>query len=145
MILSGARVYYAMAKDNLFFKAAGNLNKHGVPARGLVIQCVWAIILCLSGSYSNLLDYVIATVLIFYALTIAGVFILRRRQTGDNQRLKSIGYPVLPAIYIVSALFITIILLIYKPYYSWPGMIIILSGIPVYYIWKRIGSKQSVN
>lgn len=138
MILSGARVYYAMAKDNLFFKGAGELNKKGVPARGLIIQCVWSVLLCLSGSYGDLLDYVIATVLLFYALTIAGVFILRKRQSTTVRKFKAFGYPVIPAIYVLSTVFITVVLLIYKPGYTWPGMIIIISGIPVYYIWKKV-------
>ena len=136
MILSGARVYYAMAQDKVFFKSVGKLNKKGVPARGLVLQCIWAIALCLSGTYSNLLDYVIATVLLFYALTIAGVFILRIRQKEAKRPFRAFGYPVIPAIYIVSTLFISIILLIYKPNYTWPGIVIILSGIPVFYLWR---------
>jgi APA family basic amino acid/polyamine antiporter len=143
MILSGARVYYAMARDNVFFKGAGILNKHGVPARGLVFQCIWATLLCLSGTYSNLLDYVIATVLLFYALTISGVFILRYRQKENVRKFKAFGYPVLPLIYILSTLFISVLLLIYKPTYSWPGIIIILSGIPVYFIWKRVNKSET--
>jgi APA family basic amino acid/polyamine antiporter len=144
MILSGARVYYAMAKDNVFFKGAGILNKQGVPARGLIFQCIWAIALCLSGTYSDLLDYVVATVLLFYALTIAGVFILRIRQKDAERKFKAIGYPYLPAIYIVSALFITTLLLIYKSKYTWPGMVIILSGVPVYYFWRRINRSKKM-
>ena len=138
MILSGARVYYAMAKDNLFFKSAGELNKKGVPARGLLIQCVWSILLCLSGSYGDLLDFVIATVLLFYALTILGVFILRIRKSGAVRKYRAFGYPWIPAIYVISTVFIFIILLIYKPGYTWPGMIIIATGIPVYYFWRRL-------
>lgn len=138
MILSGARVYYAMAQDKVFFKGAGELNKKGVPARGLILQCIWAIILCLSGTYSNLLDYVIATVILFYALTIAGIFILRIRQKESLRKFKAFGYPFLPALYILCALIISVILLIYKPTYSWPGILIIISGIPVYYIWKKV-------
>jgi basic amino acid/polyamine antiporter, APA family len=138
MILSGARVYYAMANDKVFFKGAGKLNKHGVPARGLIFQCFWAILLCLSGTYSNLLDYVIATVLLFYALTITGVFVMRIRQKDTERRFRAFGYPILPALYIISTVFISTILLIYKSTYTWPGIIIILSGVPVYYIWKRV-------
>jgi APA family basic amino acid/polyamine antiporter len=145
MILSGARVYYAMAKDNLFFKSTGVLNKNGVPARGLIYQCIWAVLLCLSGTYGNLLDYVIATVLLFYALTIAGVFVLRKRNPDAKRKYKAFGYPIIPAIYIVSTLFISVLLLIYKSTYTWPGMIIILSGIPVYYIWKRVNRNQITN
>lgn len=145
MILSGARVYYAMAKDNLFFKSTGKLNKNGVPEHGLIYQCIWAVLLCLSGTYSNLLDYVIATVLLFYALTIAGVFVLRKRNPDAIRKYKTFGYPVIPAIYIISTLFITVLLLIYKPAYTWPGLVIIFSGIPVYYIWKRVNRNQITN
>lgn len=145
MILSGARVYYAMAQDKVFFKGAGVLNKQGVPARGLVFQCIWAIVLCLSGTYSDLLDYVIATVLLFYALTIAGVFILRIRQKDTIRKFRAFGYPVLPALYIVCTLFISTILLIYKSKYTWPGILIILSGIPVYYFWRMINRNKAGN
>ncbi len=138
MILSGARVYYAMAKDQVFFKSAGELNKHGVPARGLIFQCIWATILCLSGTYSDLLDYVVATVILFYALTIAGVFIMRIREKGTIRKFRAFGYPVLPALYIAAVVFISVILLIYKSKYTWPGIVIIITGIPIYYIWKRV-------
>jgi basic amino acid/polyamine antiporter, APA family len=137
IILSGARVYYAMAKDNLFFKQVGLLNKNGVPAKGLYVQAIWASLLCLSGTYGQLLDYVVFAVLIFYALTIGGLFILRIRKPDAERPYKAFGYPVVPAVYILLAVFIMIILLIYKPDYTWPGLIIVLAGIPVYYIWKR--------
>jgi APA family basic amino acid/polyamine antiporter len=138
IILSGARVYYAMAKDNLFFKGAGILNSKGVPAWGLIFQCTWTILLCLSGTYSDLLDYVVATVLLFYILSIGGVFILRKKQAGVSRKYKAFGYPLLPAFYIACTIFITVILLIYKPNYTWPGIIIILAGVPVYYIWRKV-------
>lgn len=141
MILSGARVYYAMAKDDLFFKGAGVLNRHGVPARGLIFQGIWAVALCLSGTYSNLLDYVIATVLLFYVLSIAAVFILRKRQPERKRKFKAFGYPFLPAFYIIFTLFITVILFIYKPDYSRPGIYIILAGIPVFYFWRWLNRK----
>ncbi len=137
LVLSGARVYYAMAENNLFFKSIGNLNNRGVPANGLVIQCIWACLLCLSGSYSQLLDYVIFAVLIFYALTNAGVFVLRRRWPNEERAYKAFGYPVIPAICVLLSVAIMIILLIYKPKFTWPGLIIVAIGIPVYYIWKR--------
>jgi APA family basic amino acid/polyamine antiporter len=137
MILSGARVYYAMAQDGLFFKSVAKLSKRGVPKAGLILQCIWSVAICLSGSYSNLLDYVVATVLVFYILTIAGIFILRKRNPNALRRFKTPGYPYIPIIYIVSALIIVILLLIYKPLYSRPGIIIIVLGIPVYYYWKR--------
>lgn len=142
MILSGARVYYAMANDNLFFKKVGALNTKGVPSNGLLYQAIWASLLCLSGTYNDLLDYVIFAVLIFYALTILGVFILRKKQPNVERPYKAFGYPVIPAIYIIAATFIMIILLIYKPSYTWPGLIIVLLGIPVYYLWRKHDTKK---
>ncbi|MDD4644885.1 MAG: amino acid permease [Bacteroidales bacterium] len=137
LILSGARVYYAMAENQLFFKKIGNLNKKGVPANGLIIQCVWACLLCLSGSFSQLLDYVVFAVLIFYALTVAGVFRLRRKWPDEERAYKATGYPVIPAICVILSVLIMVILLIYKPEFTWPGLIIVILGIPVYYIWKK--------
>jgi len=137
LILSGARVYYAMAENQLFFKKIGNLNKKGVPANGLIIQCVWACLLCLSGSFSQLLDYVVFAVLIFYALTVAGVFRLRRKWPDEERTYKATGYPVIPAICVILSVLIMVILLIYKPEFTWPGLIIVVLGIPVYYIWKK--------
>ncbi|MEN6500964.1 MAG: amino acid permease, partial [Tenuifilaceae bacterium] len=137
MILSGARVYYAMAKDGLFFKQVGILNSMGVPGVSLALQCAWACILCLSGTYSNLLDYVIFSVLIFYVLSVVGVFILRVKKPDVARPYKTWGYPVTPAVYILACTFIMVILLIYKPAYTWPGLIIVILGIPVYYLWKR--------
>jgi len=143
LILSGSRVYYAMANDGLFFKKVGQLNKKGVPSAGLFVQCIWASLLCLSGTYGNLLDYVVFAVLIFYSLTIAGVFILRVKQPNAERPYKAFGYPVLPALYILAAAFIMIILLIYKPDYTWPGLVIVLVGIPVYFIMKKkIGERR---
>jgi APA family basic amino acid/polyamine antiporter len=136
IILSGARVYYAMANDGLFFKKAGVLNSKSVPAFGLISQAIWASLLCLSGTYGNLLDYVIFAVLIFYVMTILGIFILRIKKPDAERSYKALGYPVIPALYIISALFIMIILLVYKPMYTWPGLIIVLLGIPVYFLRK---------
>jgi len=144
LVLSGARVYYAMADNKLFFKQAGKLNSRGVPGYGLVFQCVWACLLCLSGSYSQLLDYVIFAVLIFYVLTNLSVFIFRYKRPDAERPFKSFGYPVMPALCILCALFIMVILLIYKPDYTWPGLIIVAVGIPVYYIWKKFNEKGSV-
>jgi len=137
LILAGARVYYAMAKDNLFFKRAGDLNSKGVPAFALSVQAVWASLLCLSGTYGQLLDYVVFAVLIFYCLTIAGIFILRKKKPDAPRSYKAIGYPVVPALYILLAFSISVILLITKPLYTWPGLFIVLLGIPVYYLWRR--------
>jgi basic amino acid/polyamine antiporter, APA family len=138
LILSGARVYYAMAKDGLFFRKVANLHPtYKTPAVSLMVQMVWTCILCLSGSYGQLLDYIVFAVLVFYILTIAALFILRRTHPNADRPYRAVGYPVLPAIYIVMALFIDVVLLRYKPQYTWPGLIIVLLGIPVYYLWSR--------
>jgi APA family basic amino acid/polyamine antiporter len=137
LVFSGARVYYAMANDGLFFQKAGKLNSKSVPAFGLVSQCLWACLLCLSGTYGNLLDYVIFAVLIFYVMTILGIFVLRIKQPNAERPYKAFGYPVIPALYVLSALFIMVVLLVYKPMYTWPGLIIVLLGIPIYFIGKR--------
>lgn len=137
LILSGARVYYTMANDGVFFKGAAKLNRYEVPSRGLWLQCVWASVLCLSGRYGDLLDYVIMSVLIFYILTIAGIFILREKYPDIPRTYKAFGYPVLPALYILLAVTICIGLLIYKQNYTLPGVAIILLGIPVYYLAGR--------
>lgn len=145
LILSGARVYYAMAKDKLFFRQVGELNKFGVPGKALVIQAVWASLLCLSGTYSNLLDYVVFAVLIFYVLTIAGTFRLRKLKPDIERPYKAFGYPVVPAIYMALAVLIMVILLIYRPGYTWPGLIIVLTGIPVYFVWQHFsGGKTTI-
>ena len=143
LILSGARVYYAMAKDGLFFREAGKLHpKYKTPAVSLMVQMVWICILCVSGSYGQLLDYVVFAVLVFYILTIAGLFVLRRTRPDAERPYKAFGYPVLPAIYIVMAIFIDVVLLRYKPQFTWPGLIIVLLGIPVYYIWRSRPARQ---
>ena len=136
LILSGARVYYAMAKDGLFFRNVAKLHpSYKTPAVSLMVQMVWTCILCISGSYSQLLDYIVFAVLVFYILTIAALFILRRTHPDADRPYRAVGYPILPAIYIVMALFIDVVLLRYKPQYTWPGLIIVLLGIPVYYLW----------
>ncbi len=137
LILAGARVYYTMAQDGLFFRRVGSLNGAGVPAWGLWTQAVWASILCLSGRYGDLLDYVVFAVLIFYILTIAGIFVLRRRLPDAERPYRAFGYPLLPALYVVLALAICVALLVYKPTYSWPGLIIVLLGIPLFYWLER--------
>jgi basic amino acid/polyamine antiporter, APA family len=137
LILSGARVYYAMAKDGLFFRNVARLHPtYKTPAVSLMVQMVWTCILCISGSYGQLLDYIIFAVLVFYILTIAGLFVLRRTHPDVPRPYRAVGYPVLPAIYIVMALFIDVVLLRYKPQFTWPGLIIVLLGIPVYYLWR---------
>jgi basic amino acid/polyamine antiporter, APA family len=145
MTLAGARVYYAMSKDGLFFKAVGKLHpKYKTPVAGLLVQLVWAVLLCLSGSYGQLLDYIIFAVLVFYILTIVGLYVLRVKQPNANRPYRAIGYPVLPAIYIVLASWICIVLLRYKPQYTWPGLVIVLLGIPVYFLWKRTAPKNQL-
>ncbi|AYD47739.1 APC family permease [Arachidicoccus soli] len=137
LVLTGARVYYSMAEDGLFFRRAGRLNRYGVPTFGLWSQCVWACILCISGRYNDLLDYVIFVVLIFYILTINGVSRLRKNKPDLHRPYKAFGYPILPVIYIVIASAICLALLFYKPKYTWPGLIIVLLGVPVYYFAER--------
>jgi basic amino acid/polyamine antiporter, APA family len=143
LILAGARVYYAMAKDGLFFKGAGLLNKKSVPGAALIVQGIWTCLLCLSGTYSDLLDYVVFAVLLFYILTIAGIFILRKKQPGAERPYKAFGYPVVPAIYIILAALISLDLLIFKPQYTWPGLGIVMLGIPVYYFWRRQSLRET--
>ena len=137
LILSGARVYYTMAKDGLFFRQVATLNKNAVPAKGLWIQCFWASLLCLSGRYGDLLNYVIFTVLIFYILTIAGVFILRHMRPDIPRPYKAFGYPVLPLLYILAAGVICISLLIFQSSAALPGLGIVLLGIPIYYLFGK--------
>jgi APA family basic amino acid/polyamine antiporter len=143
LILSGARVYYKMADDKLFFPQLGKLNKQGVPAAALVLQGIWASLLCLSGTYGNLLDYVVFAVLLFYIFTIAGIFILRRKIPDAERPYKAFGYPVIPAIYLMLVTLICVILLLYKKEYTWPGFIIVGLGIPAYYIFNRLSKARS--
>jgi len=140
LILMGARLYYAMAKHGLFFKSVGTLNTRGVPAAGLLLQGLWSIVLIFSGSYNELLDYIIFAALLFYVLTVSGLFVLRRKHPDWERPYRAIGYPVLPAIYLALATIIMLSLLIVKPVYSWPSFIIVLTGIPVYVLWRRRGA-----
>lgn len=133
LILAGARVYRTMALDGLFFKKAGEVNENQVPAFALWIQCAWACVLCLSGKYGALLDYVVFVVLLFYALTIGGIFILRKKRPDAERPYKAWGYPIIPMLYIVAALGLSVLLFIYKFNNTWPGLGIILVGIPIYY------------
>jgi APA family basic amino acid/polyamine antiporter len=160
LILAGARVYYAMAQDGLFFKATGRLNPQHVPAMALVLQGVWTALLVLprtrlrdpvtnaplldaSGTeqygnlYGMLLDYVVFAVLIFYILTIAGVFVLRRTRPNVERPYRAFGYPLLPALYICVATVILFVLALYKTQTSWPGLVIVLAGVPVYFFWRK--------
>jgi APA family basic amino acid/polyamine antiporter len=144
LILSGARVYYAMAKDRLFFRKVAKLHPtYKTPAISLMVQMVWTCVLCISGSYSQLLDYIIFAVLVFYILTIVGLFVLRRTHPDAPRPYHAFGYPILPIVYIVMALFIDVVLLRYKPQFTWPGLIVVLLGIPVYYAWSRSAAKNA--
>ena len=143
LILTAPRVYYAMAQDGLFFKKAGEINRFGVPGFALVVQGIWSVLLCLSGTYSDLLDYVIFAVLIFFAITILAIFVLRVKRPDIPRPYKAFGYPVIPAVYILATVQIMVILLIYKPKYTFPGLIIVLLGVPVYYLWKKYSGRQN--
>lgn len=143
LIMAGARVYYTMAKDGVFFKRTGTLNKFAVPSFGLWIQCLVASILCLSGKYGDLLDMISFVVVIFYVLTILGIYILRVKRPDAERPYKAFGYPVLPAIYMVMGIAFCILLIIYKPNFTWPGLIIVLIGIPIYYITQRYSTHEA--
>lgn len=167
LILAGARVYYAMARDGLFFKSTGRLSRTHVPAVGLVMQCVWAALLVLPRTrlrdatgailkdaagaarygnlYGNLLDYVVFSVLIFYILTIGGVFILRRKRPDTERPYKAFGYPIVPIAYMLAATVILIVLILYRTSTTWPGLLIVLTGIPVYFIWHGRGGARGEN
>jgi APA family basic amino acid/polyamine antiporter len=152
LILAGARAYYAMARDGLFFRPAGRLNAARVPAWGLVLQGAWAALLVLprvrtrnqntgayeyGNLYGNLLDYVISAALIFYILTIVGIFRLRRTRPGAERPYRAFGYPVVPALYVAGAGLILVMLLLYRTATTWPGLVIVLLGLPVYFLWRR--------
>lgn len=140
MTMAGARVYYAMSQDGLFFKAAGKLHpRYKTPVASLIAQAVWTCLLCLSGSYGQLLDYTIFAALLFYILTIASLFVLRVRKPLVPRPYRAIGYPLLPAVYLVMATWICIVLLRYKPQFTWPGLILVLLGVPVFAFWSRRG------
>ena len=160
LTLAGARVYYAMAQDGLFFKSTGKLNSNHVPAFALILQCVWTCILVLprtrSGKFENgvevygnlygaLLDYVVFAVLLFYILTIIGLFRLRFTKPDAERPYKAFGYPVIPAVYILAAGLISAVLLFYKPQTSVPGLLIVLTGVPVYFIWKRFSGGETTD
>jgi APA family basic amino acid/polyamine antiporter len=137
LILAGPRLYYAMAQDRLFFATTGLLNARGVPAGGLWLQMVWAAALTLSGTYGNLLDYVVFAALLFYVLTVAGLLILRKTRPHIERPYRVFGYPWLPGGYVVVAAALMIDLLFVKPTYTWPGLLIMLTGVPVYVFWQR--------
>ncbi|MBI3939925.1 MAG: amino acid permease [Acidobacteria bacterium] len=141
LILSGARVYYAMAHDGLFFARAARVEpRHHTPRFSLWIQALWTCLLTMSGTYSQLLDYVIFAALLFYALTMAGIFRLRRIRPQMERPYRALGYPLLTTLYIVAAAGVMLSLLIYKPSFSLRGLLIVLTGVPVYFLWRRHGS-----
>ena len=152
LIFSGPRAYYAMAKDGLFFNAASRLNKFHVPAWGLVIQGVFAAFYVLPrtvrpdggyGSlYNDLLTYVISAALIFYILAIAAVFVLRVKRPDAERPYKAFGYPIIPALYCIGAAIILVVLFVYQTTATWPGLLIVLTGVPVYFIWRNLAAKQ---
>jgi APA family basic amino acid/polyamine antiporter len=140
LILAGARVYFAMARDRLFFRRAGTLNARAVPAFALIVQSVWISLLCLTGTYGQLLDYVIFAALLFYVLTTIGLFILRRTHPEIERPYRAFGYPVLPALYILLASAVAIILLVAPQTRMQAifGLVLVLIGIPVYALWRRV-------
>jgi APA family basic amino acid/polyamine antiporter len=142
LVLMGPRLYWAMAQDGVFFQSVGRLNARGVPAMGLLLQCIWSIVLVFSGTYSDLLDYTIFAALLFYAVTVAGLFVLRKTQPHAERPYRALGYPVVPALYVVLCTLIMLNLLIVKPVYSWPSFFIILAGIPVYFMWRSKSSNS---
>jgi APA family basic amino acid/polyamine antiporter len=144
MTLAGARVYYAMSQDGLFFKSVGKLHpRFKTPVAALLVQAVWTTVLCVSGSYGQLLDYIIFAVLVFYILTIVGLFVLRVKRPNAPRPYKALGYPILPAVYILLASWICVVLLRYKPQYTWPGLALVLLGIPVYLFWSKANRETS--
>jgi APA family basic amino acid/polyamine antiporter len=132
-----------MANDGLFFKKTANLNKHAVPEFGLWLQCLVASVLCLSGKYGDLLDMISFVVVIFYVLTILGIYILRVKRPEAERPYKAFGYPFLPALYIIMGISFCILLIIYKPNFTWPGLIIVLTGVPIFYMWKALDKNKS--
>ena len=136
-IFTAARVYYAMAKDKMFLKPAAKLNKNGVPANSLTMQCIWACLLCFTGTYGDLLNYIMFAVMLFYILTISGLFVLRVKKPEMERPYKAFGYPIIPAVYILLASMVALNMLIYQSKFSIYGLIIILSGIPIYYFIKK--------
>jgi APA family basic amino acid/polyamine antiporter len=140
LILAGARVYYAMARDRLFFRRVGTLNARGVPAAGLVVQSIWTALLCLTGTYGQLLNYVIFAALVFYVLTTIGLFILRARRPDLERPYRVVGYPVLPAVYLVLTAVVMVLILLSPTSRqdAFLGLALVILGIPIYYIWRAV-------
>ena len=159
LILAGARVYYAMSRDGLFFRSVGELNSRHVPGKALLLQGAWASLLVLARTrlvnpdtgavtygnlYSDLLDYVVFAVLIFYVLTICGLFILRRKRPDAPRPYRAFGYPLIPILYVLLALVIMFVLILYKTQTTWPGLLLVLLGVPVYLVWSRRAAAGSL-
>ncbi len=136
-IFTAARVYYAMAKDKMFLKQAAKLNKNNVPSNSLTMQCIWSVLLCFSGTYGDLLNYIMFAVMLFYILTISGLFVLRVKRPDMERPYKAFGYPWIPAIYIILASLVALNMLIYQSSFSLYGLVIILTGVPVYFIFRK--------
>jgi APA family basic amino acid/polyamine antiporter len=153
LILAGPRAYYAMARDGLFFDVAGKLNKFHVPAWAIVIQGIWSAFYVLPRTvrpdgtfgnlYGDLLTYVISAALIFYILAIAAIFVLRVKRPDAERPYRAIGYPLIPALYIIGAAIILVVLFVYQTTATWPGLLIVLTGVPVYFIWRSISAKPT--
>ena len=148
LILAGARAYLAMARDGVFFRRAGELNAAHVPGWALLVQGIWAVVLILPRTYNpatkkygnlygDLLDWVISAALIFYILTIAGIFRLRITRPDAERPYKAFGYPIIPGLYILGATAILLVLFIYRPATTWPGLVIVLLGLPAYALFRR--------
>jgi APA family basic amino acid/polyamine antiporter len=140
LILAGARVYWAMARDGVFFRRAGALSKHHVPSTALIVQAIWTTLLCLTGTYGQLLNYVIFAALVFYVLTTIGLFILRKTRPDVERPYRAIGYPVLPALYIALAAAVALILLVAERTRTeaFGGLVLVLVGVPVYFLWRKL-------
>jgi amino acid transporter len=145
LILAGARLYWAMARDGLFFRPAGTLNARGVPAAGLLMQCGWSVLLVFSGTYNELLDYVIFAALLFYVLTVSGLFVLRVKRPAAERPYRALGYPLVPLLYVLVSALIMGDLLIVRPQFTWPGLVIVLTGVPVYFLWRLVGRPAPVS
>ena len=144
LILAGARVYYAMARDNLFFRTAGRLHPtHHTPSNALWVQALWTSILCLSGTYSQLLDYVIMAAVLFYMVTVIGLFMLRRTRPDAHRPVRAPGYPWLPGLYVALTALFCVNLLLTRPQYTWPGLIIVALGVPVYFAWRALAGRSA--
>jgi basic amino acid/polyamine antiporter, APA family len=143
LILAGARVYYAMARDGLFFRRVGTLDRHNVPRAALILQTVWTALLCLTGTYGQLLNYVIFAALVFYALTTIGLFILRRRAPDLPRPYRAFGYPVLPALYIALTAGVMVLLLLSPTTRTEAvsGLVLVLLGVPVYFLWRKVETR----